>query len=75
MKAARIILAIVVVFLAGYSVVAKEFGVMPYALLFTGLMNLVFGISEFQEKRKENAMTLFLTAGFVLFVSIYILLM
>ncbi|WP_269053269.1 DUF3953 domain-containing protein [Sporosarcina sp. G11-34] len=44
----------------------------PYLSLVMGIMLIVMGITEFQ-KRKANAFNLFLAAGFVLFVGVYIL--
>lgn len=74
MKIIRVILAVIAVFLSGYSLITGEFGIMPYTLLLLGLMLLVMGIIEIQEKRKGNAIISFLSAAFGIFVSIYILL-
>ena len=70
LKILRLILAIIVVGLSGYGLITGTSGVIiPFALLFLGAMFLVTGITEFQ-KRKANAITSFLVAGFSFFVSI-----
>ncbi|WP_099157782.1 DUF3953 domain-containing protein [Virgibacillus ndiopensis] len=75
MKILRIILSIIVVALSSYGLLTGTSGViMPYALLLLGIMLLIIGITEFQEKRKATAITLFFVTGFSLFVSIYTLL-
>ncbi|WP_281347123.1 YczI family protein [Virgibacillus doumboii] len=70
----RVILSVIVILLSGYMLFTGEYGIMPYMQLLFGVMFLVWGISEFQENRKATAILLLLTAGFVLFVGIYILL-
>lgn len=71
LKLLRFILAIVVVGLSGYGIMTGTNGVvMPFVLLILGIMLLVIGITEFQE-RKAAAITSFLVAGFSFFVSIY----
>lgn len=73
MKILRINLTIIIVALSVYGLTTGTSGViMPYVLLLAGLMLLVMGIIEFQ-KRKATAFTIFLAAGFSLFVGIYIL--
>lgn len=73
MKILRLILAIVVIALAGYGLVTGNVGIiLPYMLLVTSLMLIVMGIMEFQ-KRKADAFNLFLVSAFVLFVGIYTL--
>ncbi|WP_117149178.1 DUF3953 domain-containing protein [Paraliobacillus zengyii] len=74
MKILRLILAIIVVGLSSYALLTDKPGVIiPYALLFLGIILLVTGITEFQ-KRNANAINSFLAAGFSFFISIYILL-
>ncbi|PIC67623.1 hypothetical protein CSV71_10435 [Sporosarcina sp. P21c] len=73
MKILRIIFMVMGIALVGYGWKTGTIGViMPYLLLVMGLNFIVMGITEFQ-KRKANAFNLFLTAGFVLFVGVYIL--
>ena len=73
MKILRHISAIIVVALSSYGLLTGTPGVIiPYALLFIGIMLLVNGITEFQ-KRNANAISSLLIAGFSFFVSIYIL--
>ena len=71
MKILRLILAIIVVALSSYALITGIPGaIIPYVLLFLGLMLLVTGITEFREKRNATAITLFLVAGFSFYVSI-----
>ncbi|XKF65230.1 DUF3953 domain-containing protein [Virgibacillus necropolis] len=72
-KILRITSAIVVVALSSYGLITGTTGIiLPYVLLLMGLMLLVVGGTEFQ-KRKPTAFTIFLAAGFSLFVGIYTL--
>ncbi|MCT2536466.1 DUF3953 domain-containing protein [Aquibacillus koreensis] len=73
MKILRVILAITVVSLAGYSLITDEYGLIPYTLLILGLLLVVMGINEILEKRKITALICFLAAGFDIFVSLDIL--
>jgi len=71
MNILRRILAIMVVVLASYSLITGTTAIlMPYALLLLGLMFIVMGVLEYR-KRKAISVTLFLVAGFTIFVSIY----
>ncbi|MBD1221996.1 DUF3953 domain-containing protein [Virgibacillus halodenitrificans] len=72
MKILRITLAIVIVTLSSYSLITGVTGIMPYVLLLIGLLCLLMGITEFR-KRKPTAFTMFLAAGFSLFVGVYTL--
>ncbi|MYL57212.1 DUF3953 domain-containing protein [Virgibacillus halodenitrificans] len=73
MKILRITLAIVIVTLSSYSLITGVTGIiMPYVLLLIGLLCLLMGITEFR-KRKPSAFTMFLAAGFSLFVGVYTL--
>ncbi|ALX48571.1 hypothetical protein AOX59_08080 [Lentibacillus amyloliquefaciens] len=74
MKAIKFILAVTVVLLSGYSLITGEYGSLPYTQLLLGLMLLVMGMTEMQEERKAIAILLYLSGGFSLFVSFYIIL-
>lgn len=73
MNIIRIILAVIVVLLSGYSLITGEFGFMPYTLFLLGGMLFVMGMIENREKRKGNALISFLSAVFAIIVSVYIL--
>lgn len=71
MNILRRILAIMVVVLASYGLITGTTAIlMPFALLLLGLMFIVMGVLEYR-KRKAISVTLFLVAGFTIFVSIY----
>ncbi|MCM3386933.1 DUF3953 domain-containing protein [Ureibacillus chungkukjangi] len=72
MKLLKIILCIIVLAIAGYSLWTDEFGTIPILLLAAGLITLVSGVTEYQGKRKLNAYLSFLSAGFCIFVGVYI---
>lgn len=74
MKIIRVILAIIVFALSGYSLLTREYGLIPYMLLLLALMVLITGTIEIQEKRKVAAIISFLSAALGLFVGIYLLL-
>lgn len=74
LKIIRGILAVIVVFLSCYNLITDKYEIIPYAQLILGLIFLITGVIEIQEKQKRNAIISFLTAILVLFVSIYILL-
>ncbi|OIJ13727.1 hypothetical protein BKP35_08900 [Anaerobacillus arseniciselenatis] len=71
MKIIQTILAIVVLSLSAYSLIMGEYGILFQTQLLIGIMLLVFGITQIQEKRKVTGIFLFLCSGFVLFVGIY----
>ncbi|WP_179891203.1 DUF3953 domain-containing protein [Bacillus sp. AFS017274] len=48
----RIILAIVVIVLSGYSLITQTFELMPYYMFFLGAFMLVTGLAELQKDRK-----------------------
>ncbi|MEK4534549.1 DUF3953 domain-containing protein [Peribacillus sp. FSL K6-1552] len=48
----RIILAIVVIVLSGYSLITQTFELMPYYMFFLGALILVIGLAELQKDRK-----------------------
>ncbi|SDM89763.1 Protein of unknown function [Psychrobacillus sp. OK028] len=74
MKTIRYILGIIVFSLSGYMLLTNEYGILPYTLFLLGLMVLIQGISEIQEKRKVIGIISMLSAGFGLFIGLYILL-
>jgi hypothetical protein len=67
------VLGIAVLFGSAYSLITGEYGLQPYLLLLMGLMNIVLGIKVFHENQKGIAILLFIASGFVLIVSIFIL--
>lgn len=74
LKILKLILAIIVVALSSYALITGiSGGIIPYVLFFLGLMLLVTGITEFREKRKATAITLFLVTGFTFYVLFNIL--
>lgn len=74
MKILRIIFAIIVVALSSYALITGITAtIVPYVLFFLALMLLVTGITEFREKRKTTAITLFFVAGFNFYVLLNIL--
>ncbi|CEG34722.1 Hypothetical protein BN1180_04927 [Peribacillus simplex] len=52
MKMVRIILALVVIVLSSYSLIAQTFELMPYYIFFLGAFMLVTGFVEIQKDRK-----------------------
>ncbi|MFC2947750.1 DUF3953 domain-containing protein [Virgibacillus sediminis] len=52
LKILRVILAVIVVFIAGYEWVTENFALHSYMMFFLGLMMLVMGLDEFQKGRK-----------------------
>ncbi|MDV2684015.1 DUF3953 domain-containing protein [Alkalihalophilus lindianensis] len=74
MKILRLILAIIVVALSIYALITGITGaIIPYVLFFLALILLVTGITEFREKRKATAITLFFVTEFNFYVSFNIL--
>ncbi len=71
MKVVKFTLSVVVVFLSSYSLLIRNYTLLPYTLLLLGIFLLTMGVSEFQEKRKVTAITLFLVAGFNIFVTVF----
>ena len=64
-------LAIVVITLSGYSLITKDFSLMPYTMFALGLFMLSLGISELCKKQKTNAIMIIFASTFIFFVSIY----
>jgi Protein of unknown function (DUF3953) len=71
LKILRIILSVIVMALAGYSLFTKNFEFMSYMMFFVGVLMLVIGVAELQAKRKTNAISSILAAAFLIFVAIY----
>lgn len=67
----RVILGIIVILLSGYSLITKDFDMMPYLMLFLGALMLVGGGTELQKDRKEfwGYMSIIVSL-FIFFVSI-----
>jgi len=75
LKILRLIFAIIVVVLSSYALITGISGaIIPYVLLFLGLMLLVTGITESHKKQKATAITLFFASGFNFYVLFSILL-
>lgn len=71
LKIINFTLAIVVITLSGYSLITKDFTLMPYTMFALGLFMLSLGISEFRKKQKTNAIVIIFASTFIFFVSIY----
>lgn len=71
LKILKVILSVIVIALAGYGLITKNFEFMPYMMLFLGVFMLVMGISELQAKKKTSAISFILAAAFLFFVAIY----
>ncbi|MGF9975859.1 DUF3953 domain-containing protein [Viridibacillus arvi] len=71
MKKLRIILSVIVIALAGYSLITKNFEFMSYLMFFLGAFMLVMGLDELQKDRKrfEGYMCI-IVSMFIFFVSI-----
>lgn len=69
LKTLRIVLAIIVIVLAGYGSLIGNSIVMPYMMLFMGAMLLVMGISEIKKKRKRIGFFSIIVSLFVFYVS------
>ncbi|WP_458355335.1 DUF3953 domain-containing protein [Peribacillus frigoritolerans] len=48
----KIILALVVILLSGYSLITQTFELMPYYMFFLGAFMLMSGLAELQKDRK-----------------------
>ncbi|MEY8755513.1 YczI family protein [Peribacillus frigoritolerans] len=66
----RIILAIVVIVLSGYSLIAQTLELMPYYMFFLGALILVIGLAELQKDRKVWGYMNIVISLFVFFASI-----
>lgn len=71
MKITRIIFAIIVIALSSYSLISRDFELMPIVILFLGAFMLVTGLSELQKDRKRFEGYMFIIVSlFIFFVSI-----
>lgn len=71
MKIIRIILGIIVIALSSYSLISRNFELMPFMMLFLGAFMLVTGLSEIQKDRKRFEGYMFIIVSlFIFFVSI-----
>jgi hypothetical protein len=52
-KKSRIVFAIIVICLSGYSLITNDFELMPYLMLFLAIFMLVTGFAELQKDRKS----------------------
>ncbi|MBR7554125.1 hypothetical protein ACFFJI_05095 [Allobacillus sp. GCM10007491] len=75
MNIARIVLAVIVVLMAGYSIIMREFWLLPYTLIAVGVLQVVNGMVEMKLGRKGFGVISFATAGFVIVVAIVILIL
>lgn len=71
LKIVRLISSLIVIALASYGLITKNFEFMPYMMLFLGVSILVIGVLELQAKRKTSAIISILASAFILFVAIY----
>ncbi|AJD90309.1 hypothetical protein JMA_09920 [Jeotgalibacillus malaysiensis] len=73
MKKLRFIFIFLTISLAAYGILNNQVSLIsPYVLLTAGGAIILSGLSEFQ-KRSPNALSLFFSAGFMIIVSMYIL--
>lgn len=70
LKILRAILAIIVISLGVYSLISRNYTVMPHTMFFMGVMLLVMGIDEFMEARKLLGIFSMLVSVFVFYVSV-----
>jgi zinc transporter ZupT len=70
LKVLRIVLAVIAMVLAGYSLKSSNYEVMPYMMFFMGAMILVIGIEEIQEARRAMGIFSIIVSVFVFYVSL-----
>lgn len=70
-KIMKFTLSVIVIALAGYGLITKNFEFMPYMILFLGVFMLGTGVSELQAKKKTSAVFFILPAAFLFIVAIY----
>lgn len=68
LKVSRIILALIVITMASYSLLTENHWLQPYMLFFLGLMMLVMGLEEFQRGRKAYGYLSLFASIFLLIV-------
>lgn len=72
LKLSRYCMGFVVIVLAAYGLMTKNFGISRYMLLATAVYMLVFGLSEFKEGRRENGLNLLFVCVFTVVVAVVI---
>lgn len=71
MNIARLIFAIIAIALSSYSLISRDFVLMPIVMFFLGAYMLVTGLSELQKDRKRFEGYMFIIVSlFIFFVSI-----
>lgn len=73
LKVSRYVMGGIVLLLAAYGLMTKDFRVTPYMLLVMAVYMLVFGLSEFKEGRRENGLNLLFVCVFTVVVVVVIL--
>ncbi len=68
LKISRILLAVLVITMAGYGFLTENHGLQPYMLFFLCLMMLVMGLEEFQQGRKAYGYLSLFVSMFLLIV-------
>ncbi|VDG97668.1 Uncharacterised protein [Lysinibacillus sphaericus] len=71
LKVLGVVLSVIVITLAGYGLIIKNFEFMSYMFFFLGVFILSIGVRELKAKRSTNAIVSIIGAAFILFVSIY----
>lgn len=70
LKFLRFILSVIVILIAGYGLITKNYEYQSYMILFLSLFMLVMGLDEFQQGRKSNGWINIVVFLFALFVSL-----
>lgn len=70
LKILRYILSLVIIIIAAYGLITKNFEFQSLMTLLLGLMMLVMGLEEFQKERKTYGWLLVVVFLFSLFVSV-----
>jgi Protein of unknown function (DUF3953) len=66
----RIIISVIVIFLAGYGLVSGNFGSQPIMMLSLGIAMLLMGIEEFQKGQRGYGLVSILVFLFIFLVTI-----
>ncbi|WP_198510257.1 DUF3953 domain-containing protein [Bacillus solitudinis] len=70
LKIIRLLLQIVVLILASYSLLTKNFEFLPLTMFFVASLSFIVGLIELQRKKKINGYLMIIVSLFVFFVSI-----
>ena len=70
-KITRVILSIITIALSVYSLISKNFELMPYLMLCLGSVMFMTGVAELQKDRKGFGYMSIVASLFVFFVSVY----